>query len=228
MATLEPAKKQFTPAMGYHFLTGLYDVTVSLTMPENRIRQRLVTELAPQSREAILEFGFGTGQNLIRIHQRNAHTNLRGLDIDPKVKALAAKKLAKFGLDLPLDLYDGGVFPYADNSFDKVVSSLVFHQLSKEGKFAALAEIQRVLKPGGRLVIGDWGQPSSYRMRMAFYTVQLLDGFRTTTDNVKGLMPVYMEMQGFTDVQEPDYIDTWLGTYAYYTGICQKASLMRK
>lgn len=214
--------------MGYNFLTGLYDFTVRLTMPENRIRQRLVAELNPQHQEAVLEFGFGTGQNLIRIHHYNAPTKLRGLDIDPKVKVLAEKKLAKLGIAVPLDLYDGGTFPYPDNSFDKVVSSLVFHQLSKEGKFAALQEIQRVLKPGGRLVIGDWGQPSSRAMRMAFYTVQLLDGFNTTTDNVKGLIPVYMEMQGFKNVQEPDYIDTWLGTYAYYTAVCQKASLMRK
>jgi hypothetical protein len=53
-------------------------------------------------------------------------------------------------------------------------------------------------------------------MRFSFYLVQLLDGFKTTTDNVNGLMIKYITDAGFKNVQEVDYINTSIGTYSYY------------
>ena len=58
-------KKDFIPALGYDWLTGMYDLTIKLTMPETKFRNRLISEVNPQNDEKILEFGFGTGQNLI-------------------------------------------------------------------------------------------------------------------------------------------------------------------
>ncbi|WP_160711772.1 class I SAM-dependent methyltransferase [Chitinophaga solisilvae] len=216
MATIVQGKKKYIPALGYDQLTGYYDLIVRLTMPEKEFRKRLIDAVAPHSGETILEFGAGTGQNLIALQQRNNQIRLTGVDIDPKVNAIAARKIAKHGFRLQLDLYDGATFPYADHSFDKVFSSLVFHQLDSETKHACLQEIYRVLKPGGRLVIGDWGRPASIWMRCAFYLVQLVDGFKTTHDNVKGRMPAFISRAGFKDVCESDFINTGIGTFCYY------------
>jgi len=212
-------KKEFIPALGYDWLTGFYDLTIKLTMPEKKFRAKLIDELEPKNNETILEFGFGTGQNIILAHQRKEFTKLTGVDIDPKVKAIAEHKINKLGFDITLDLYDGNRFPYADNSFDKVFSSLVFHQLDKETKLACLKEIYRVLKRNGQLTIGDWGQAKSKTMRFAFYTVQILDGFKTTNDNVNGLLPKFIEQAGFKNVTETDFINTKIGTYSYYKAI---------
>ncbi len=122
----------------------------------------------------------------------------------------------KLGLEINLDLYDGHTFPYADNSFDKVFSSLVFHQLDQSTKLSSLKEIYRVLKPNGTLIIGDWGEAKNKLMRFTFYFVQMLDGFKTTDDNVKGLLPSFIKQAGFKDVAETNFINTRLGTYSYY------------
>lgn len=55
-------------------------------------------------------------------------------------------------------------------------------------------------------------------MRTVFYTVQLLDGFKTTTANVKGLLPDYIREAGFSDVQETGFINTMIGSFCYYEG----------
>lgn len=211
--------KEYIPALGYNWLTNLYDWAIKLTMPESKFRNRLIDYLNPQNSDTILEFGFGTGQNLIIANNRNNSTYYVGLDIDPKVKHIAEEKFKKIGLKIKLDLYDGNLFPYADNTFDKVFSSLVFHQLDKNTKSYCLNEINRVLKPDGKLIIGDWGKAKSKFMRFTFYIVQVLDGFKTTSDNVNGLMPEYMKKSGFKNVSEIDYVNTKIGSYCYYTGV---------
>ena len=217
MSKSENDKKEFIPALGYHWLTDFYDLTIRLTMPEKRFRQKLVQLLDPQTDEQILEFGYGTGQNLVVAYQRNTESQFVGLDIDPKVKDIASKKLEAMNAPITLDLYEGTEFPYEDNSFDKVFSSLVFHQLDGITKQNALNEIFRVLKPGGILLIGDWGKAKNRRMRLAFYIVQLLDGFKTTADNVNGLIPEFIMKAGFRNVEEEAHINTRIGTYSYYT-----------
>ena len=47
----------------------------------------------------------------------------------------------------------------------------------------------------------------------------LLDGFETTRDNVRGLIPDYITEAGFRDVREIDFLNTSLGTFSYYRGI---------
>ena len=58
-------EKEFIPALGYDRLTALYDRVVQWTMPEKMFRAKLIGHLSPQPNEKIMEFGFGTGQNLI-------------------------------------------------------------------------------------------------------------------------------------------------------------------
>ncbi|SNZ01323.1 class I SAM-dependent methyltransferase [Flagellimonas pacifica] len=213
---VEQSTKNFIPALGYNWLTGLYDLAIKITMPETKFRNTLLDHLNPKDDERILEFGFGTGQNLVLAKERNSHTDFIGLDIDPKVKHIAAKKFRKHDIAIRLDLYDGSLFPYEAKTFDKVFSSLVFHQLDRETKISCLNEIYRVLKPNGTLIIGDWGKPKSKLMRVQFYVVQILDGFQTTADNVNGLIPDYMIKAGFKNVKEPGSVNTKIGSYCYY------------
>ena len=183
---------KFIPALGYDFLSDYYDLAIKITMPEKKFRNRLVDFVNPKEDEKILEFGFGTAQNIIILKQRFPDSDVQGVDIDPKIKSIAEYKLNKAGIHAPLFLYDGNTLPFEDKSFDKVYSSLVFHQLDSVTKLKCLLEINRILKPEGELIIGDWGKAKTKWMRFSFYLVQLLDGFKTTNDNVNGLMIKYI------------------------------------
>lgn len=212
-------KKKYIPALGYDFLTAYYDLAIKITMPEKKFRRLLVEEVNPKENEHILEFGFGTGQNLLLVQQENPQSKLEGLDIDPKVKAIAEHKLAKEKIEIPLHLYDGNTLSFANETFDKVYSCLVYHQLDAETKQKCLNELYRVLKPNGKLIIADWGKAQNKLMRFTFGLVQILDGFKTTNDNVKGRMPVFISNAGFIDVVISKSINTAIGTFSYFRAI---------
>jgi ubiquinone/menaquinone biosynthesis C-methylase UbiE len=102
--------------------------------------------------------------------------------------------------------------PDTDNSFD----CLVFHQLDAETKVNCLKELHCVMKPNGKLIIANRGKAQNKWMRFTFLTVQLLDGFKTTNDNVKGLMPDFIAKAGFVNVIVSKSINIAIGTFSYF------------
>lgn len=212
--------KEYIPALGYDQLTALYDKVIKWTMPEKKFRAKVISYLSPLPNEKIMEFGFGTAQNLIGALKTEIQAFYYGLDVDPKVEKIAKDKLQKLGFlkKVQLDLYSGKKFPYPDNSFDKVFSCLVFHQLKTDEKKAALKEIYRVLKPSGQILICDWGAPNNLFCSLGFYLVQILDGFETTSDNRKGLIPHFLKEVNFSNIQKIDYVNTKIGTLSYTIG----------
>ncbi len=77
------------------------------------------------------------------------------------------------------------------------------------------AELYRVLKSGGSLIVGDWGAANSFLMRIASGFISLIDGFETTRDNRRGEIPNLVETAGFSDVRELDVVNTSVGTFRF-------------
>lgn len=96
------------------------------------------------------------------------------------------------------------------------MSSLVFHHLTAQGKRATLARVREVLRPEGELHVLDWGRAHNRLMRVAFLSIQLLDGFANTTDNVRGRLVPMMKEAGFTAVAQTHREATIFGTLALY------------
>ena len=97
------------------------------------------------------------------------------------------------------------------------MSSLFFHHLKRDVKLAAAAEILRVLRPGGRLAIADWGAPSDPLMRVAALSIRLLDGAEPTADNLGGRLRALLAEVGLADVRDHGALRTPLGTVALTT-----------
>ncbi|GAA1963220.1 class I SAM-dependent methyltransferase [Kitasatospora viridis] len=94
----------------------------------------------------ILDAGCGSGPLSAALRERGAV--LSGFDASAGMLELARRRLGE-GADLTVAEL-GGPLPYPDGAFDDVVASLVLHYLEDWGP--ALAELRRVLKPGGRLI----------------------------------------------------------------------------
>ena len=204
--------RKFIPALRYDWLTGLYDPFIRLTTRETEFKRRLVEISHLQTGHRILDLGCGTGTLGLMIQKIHSGTHAFGIDGDLKILNIAQGKAVDAGSNLLLNA--GLVFdlPYSSNEFDRVFSTLLFHHLTREAKQQTFRETLRVLKPGGQLCVADWGTPTNRLMRTLFFLVQLLDGFTTTTDNAKGMLPELMRDAGFVEVHEVDHYNTLFGT----------------
>jgi len=209
--------KPYIPALRFHFATRLYDPVVRWTTREAAFKSALVSSLAPRDGERVLDLGCGTGTLAIAIARAAPGATVAGFDADGAVLARGRAKQARTGTSVQWQRGLAQHLPFADGALDAVVSSLFFHHLLPADKRAALAEVARVLRPGGRLLVADWGRPGNRAMRLLFLIVQLLDGFATTRDSVEGVMPALMAEAGFEAVQTERQFPTVLGTLAIYS-----------
>ena len=208
-------RTEITPALRFNVLTPLYDCVVRLTTRESVFKRRLVDAAAIQNGESVLDVGCGTGTLLREIVRRESLALVTGLDADPAILEIAQRKLAN--ADTAGQLVQGysTEMPFADDTFDHVVSTLFFHHLRREDKRCTIEEIMRVLRPGGSVQIADWGQPTGLLQRLAFYQIQVLDGFETTRDHVSGVLTTLFRETGFCRVTETAYLRTIFGTLRF-------------
>lgn len=142
------------------FRARTYDIRNSLfTVPLiNRRHIHLIT-LAPQNK--VLDVGCGTGKVLMELSEIVDSTiTFHGIDSSPEMIMLARRRLAK-RRNVSLKVGRGGHLAYGEGTFDWIITCLTTHHLSLEEKRSLVDECYRSLRPGGKLLISDFGKPSS-------------------------------------------------------------------
>ena len=117
------------------------------------VASRLVDFANVQPGEKLLDVGCGTGVVAVTAALRGAKTS--GLDLTPELLevAKANQQIAKCG-DVEWTLGDVEELPYQDGTFDVVLSQ--FGHIFAPRPEVAIAEMRRVLKPGGRIAFATW------------------------------------------------------------------------
>ncbi len=121
------------------------------------LRQRTATLARLQPGDAVLDVGCGTGTLAMEVKPRVGRAGrVAGIDPSPQQIARARAKAAR--RHVPIEFQIGVIehLAFPDQTFDVVLSTLMMHHLPTSLKRQGLAEIARVLKPGGRLVIADF------------------------------------------------------------------------
>lgn len=108
----------------------------------------------------ILDVACGTGRTLSQIHVAHPRARLYGLDLSPYY-VRAARDLLNDVDDASFVVENAEAMPFKDGFFDIVTSTYLFHELPKNARRNAMAEMVRVLRPGGLLVLEDSAQYDS-------------------------------------------------------------------
>ena len=131
----------------------------SLSDPNLAIHRR---EILADVKEEVLEIGFGTGLNLSCYpeHIKRIVT----VDVNPRIDKLAQKRIQSSNITVDCRILNGESLPMADNTFDSVVSTFTLCSIPNVEQ--AMAEVYRVIKPGGKFFFVEHGLSNEPKVRV--------------------------------------------------------------
>jgi ubiquinone/menaquinone biosynthesis C-methylase UbiE len=163
---------------------------------ERKLRDLTVKWAQVGPGDSVLEVGCGTGSlTLAAKRQTGPSGSVCGIDVLPGMIEQSRRKAAEAGAEIDFRLGSINAIPHADDHFDVVLCSFMIFHTSELVRRQGIAEIRRVLKPGGRLMVIDLGLPPKPLPRKI---ASLL--FRWVKDDVGDLRPL-LHASGFADVQ---------------------------
>jgi demethylmenaquinone methyltransferase/2-methoxy-6-polyprenyl-1,4-benzoquinol methylase len=146
--TKEQAKKT------YDKISRFYDIFEGSF--EKKFRNKALEQLDIKKGENVLEIGFGTGHSMVKIAEKVGKKGKAfGIDISSRMKDITQRRLEKKGLADIVELHCGDAIktPYNESIFDAVFMSFVLELFDTPEIKIVLKEINRIIKPNGRLGI---------------------------------------------------------------------------
>ena len=190
---MSDANEEYIPALSYRFLTPFYDFIQKYIVRDVRYKSLLIEQADIRAGQKVLDLGCGTGTLAIMVKQRVPGAEVTGLDADPDMLKVARYKSTRENAPVKFDVGMTYDLPYPNESFDRVLSSIMIHHLKTPDKKRTAHEIFRVLKPGGRLHIIDFGKPVTWYGKILG---PFLHGFEEANDNIEGSLPVFFGEPG--------------------------------
>lgn len=156
------------------------------------------TRLQLKSGQRLVDVGCGTGTDLEKLLARYGESvELYGAEPSEDMLKQMPPKVAK-SQNVHLARATADNLPYTDNFFDYITCSLVLHHVSDDDRQKALREMRRVLKPGGTVLIKDWGQPRGNFGRVAAWFWR---NHAYVSQNTSRDWPALLEQAGFGQVE---------------------------
>lgn len=149
----------------YSTIAPVYEIWARLT--ESHARRRVLELANVKDGESILEVATGTGVQLVSLASRNPSGRTVGVELAEKMLAQTRKRLRAAGLgSVEVVRASALSLPFDDESFDLVVNAYMLDLLARENIPRALAELKRVLRPNGRLVLSNMTPGRARRHRV--------------------------------------------------------------
>lgn len=191
----------------------LYDPVIRLTTPELRLRRALLARASLESHYRVVDVGSGTGSLAVMAAQ-SSRAFVVGIDPDAGMTQLSQRKARAVEAWFSVTMGLAEQLPFRSGAFDRVLTMWMLHHLTTTQKTGALAEMFRVLRPGGELHIADWGPPHTSLMRIAVKLLRYVEPADGMRANLDGAIPGLCAGAGFVSVSVTSTHSTMFGSVA--------------
>ncbi len=187
-ATTTRARRAYVPALGYHWLTSVYDPLIRRWSAASRLRSSVISALELRPGMRILELGAGPGRLAIQIKRVHPDVTIDAVDVDTRMIASARRNALLAGVEIGFHEADMTRWPdLARGSYDRVYSTMTFHHLLPDAKQLALDLVRNALAADGNFVVADFNRPRDPLQWALFAWIQQpLDGFQNTRPHRDG------------------------------------------
>lgn len=204
----------------YDFLNRLLSAGI-----DKHWRKKAIQKLQEDNPRHILDVATGTADVALATARHLQPEKIIGVDISTEMLEVGRKKVHKKALDAVIELQEGDSenLPFPDNTFDAV--TVAFGVRNFENLEQGLAEMHRVLKPGGKIVVLEFSRPTLFPFKQLFngYFKYILPQIgRLTSKDPKAYRYLYESVQAFPDGQ--DFVD-FLQKTGYTDNQCKPLTL---
>ena len=197
--------------MSLNWLAPFYDQLCSRFGLGIPFRKETLRYARLEPGENVLDVGCGTGVLTHMAAETVGPTGkVIGIDPAPKMISLARKNASVTGNSAEFRLAVIEHLPFENETFDLVLSSAMIHHLPSDLKRAGLLEVNRVLKPGGRLLVVDLDRPANPLWWFLVWPLRIMP---TTREHLEGRLLPYFRQAGFDPVNR---VGRWFGLLSFW------------
>ena len=186
----------------YKAMSRFYDLLDVIYFRKYDTSPRKVVNEAIEDNDKILDLCTGTGTNAVNIAKKNASVKIVGVDISKDMLIIAKSKIKKEKLlNIKLFQMDATDMEFKDECFDKILLSLVLHEIDEGLVARIINEAIRVLKLDGEIIITEWERSKKLLQKVIFFPIEVLEPKPYKSFVVKNLYS-YFEEFGLVVVEE--------------------------
>lgn len=186
----------------YKVMSGFYDLLDIIYFRKYNTSPRKVVNEAIRDNDKILDLCTGTGTNAVNIAKKNASVKIAGVDLSKDMLIIAKSKIRKEKLlNIKLFQMDATDMEFKDECFDKILLSLVLHEIDEGLAASMIKEAIRVLKPDGEIIVTEWERSKKFLQKVIFFPIEVLEPKPYKSFVVKNLYS-YFEEFGLVVVEE--------------------------
>lgn len=163
-------------AVFYNLMAGVYDLLDVIYFRDYKNSPRKAVLEAIGKQDKVLDLCTGTASNAIQISQYLPETKIVGIDLSKDMLRVAKEKMQKQHVkNVKLYFMDAANMKFKDKCFDKVLISLVLHELEEPLAAKILQEAARVLKDDGKIIVTEWEPGKVFWRKLLFLPIHTLE-----------------------------------------------------
>ncbi|MBQ5676478.1 MAG: methyltransferase domain-containing protein [Lachnospiraceae bacterium] len=188
--------------MKYKTIAVFYDLLDVIYFRKDKTSPRRVVSDLVKAQEHVLDLCTGTGTVALRIAKENPKSKVVGIDLSKNMIEVAKGKLCKQSLrNVKFSVMDATNTSFENKSFDKVLLSLLLHEVNEALASRILEEAMRVLKDDGELLVTEWEPSKSLWKKILFLPIHILEP-KYYHDFIKKDLDAYFRGVGLKIVEE--------------------------